>query len=96
MRNQLSTYSAFPFEFNRPLEGTIVRIPLRTAVQAQKSHIRDQETTLSDVEDSMKGFAIEVQRGGLLFLKSVTKVSLSMDGKLLASTEVTNSSEVVE
>lgn len=96
MKNQLSAYSSFPFESNCPLDGTIVRIPLRTEAQGLKSAIRDQETTISDVLSSMEWFAKEVQEGGLLFLKSVTKVSLSVDGKQFASTEVTNTSEVVE
>ncbi len=96
MRNQLSSYSSFPFEFDAPLDGTIVRIPLRTAVQARKSAIRDQETTISDVRDSMEGFATEVQQGGLLFLKSVTKVSLFVNDDRLGSTEVTNKLEVNE
>ena len=96
MKNQLSAYSSFLFELNRPFDGTIVRIPLRTAVQARESAIRDQETTTLDVQSSMEGFGTEIHQGGLLFLKSVTKVSLSMDDKHLASTEVMNKSEVVE
>ena len=96
MRNQLSAYSLFPFEFNRPLDGTIVRIPLRTGAQARKSAIRDQETTILDVQSSMEGFATEVHQGGLLFLKSVGKVSLSVDDEKLASTEIANKTEVAE
>ena len=96
MINQLSAYSSFLSEFNRPLDGTIVRIPLRTAAQAGKSAIRDQRTTVSDVQSSMEGFATEVHQGGLLFLKNVTKVSLLVDDKHLAITEVMNTSEVFE
>lgn len=96
MINQLSAYSSFLLEFDRPLDGTIVRIPLRTVAQAGKSAIRDQRTTISDVRSSMEGFATEVHQGGLLFLKNVTKVSLSVDDEHLASTEVTNKSEVFE
>jgi sacsin len=96
MSNQLSAYSLFPFEFNSPLDGTIVRIPLRTAAQAKKSDICAEETTISDVRSSMEGFATEIHHGGLLFLKSIMKVSLSIGMKHLASTEVTNKSEVIE
>ncbi|MCJ1433205.1 hypothetical protein MMC27_002564 [Xylographa pallens] len=96
MENQLSAYSSFLSEFDRPLDGTIIRIPLRTAVQSRESAIRDQGTTVLDVQSSMEGFGTEVHQGGLLFLKSVTKVSLYMDENHLASTEVMNKSEVVE
>ncbi|MCJ1388929.1 hypothetical protein MMC18_001780 [Xylographa bjoerkii] len=96
MKNQLSAYSSFLSEFDRPLDGTIVRIPLRTAVQGRESAIRDQETTVLDVQSSMERFGTEVHQGGLLFLKSVTKVSLFKDYRHLASTEVMNKSEVVE
>ena len=96
MRNQLSAYSRFLLDFNRPLDGTIVRIPLRTVAQAEKSSICDQRTTISDVRSSMEGFATEVHQGGLLFLKSVTKVSLSVNDEHVAITEITNKSEVSE
>ena len=96
MKNQLSAYSSFILDFHRPLEGTIVRIPLRTAVQAQKSAIRDQETTVSDVQSAMEGFAREIQHGGMLFLKSILKVSLFINDKHLATTEVVNKCEVME
>lgn len=94
MINQLSAYSSLLLEFNRPLDGTVVRIPLRTAAQAGKSAIRDQRTTISDVQFSMEGFATEVNQGGLLFLKNVTRVSLSVDDELLGITEITNKPEV--
>lgn len=96
MKNQLTAYSSFLHRFDCPFEGTIIRIPLRTPLQAQESAIRDQETTILDVQSSMEGFGTEIRQGGLLFLRNVTKVVLSVDDKCFASTEVMNKSEVVE
>ncbi|MCJ1404884.1 hypothetical protein MMC11_008110 [Xylographa trunciseda] len=96
MKNQLSAYSSLFSDFNRPLEGTIVRIPLRTALQAQESAICDEETTISAVQSSMEGFGREIYQGGLLFLRNVIKVSLSVDMEQLTSTEVVNTSELTE
>ena len=96
MKNQLSSYSPFLFDFGQPFDGTVIRIPLRTEAQARRSAIHDQDTTISDVQLAMEGFASEIQHGGMLFLKNVLKVSLFIDHNHLASTQVENKSEVVE
>ncbi len=90
MINQLDCFSLVNTEWEHPFGGTIIRIPLRNASQAQRSEISKLETTEKDVQDSMESFANEMGSNGLLFLKSVRRIVLSINDKQLNEVEVIN------
>jgi len=56
MKNQMSAFSAVMKEPDKPFDGTIIRIPLRTASQAEGSGICKRPATASDVEEVMRKF----------------------------------------
>ena len=90
MINQLQCFSLFGTEWEHPFGGTIIRIPLRSASQARRSEISEVETTTDDVQNSMDSFADEMGSSGLLFLKSVQRIVLSVDDEQLNEVEVIN------
>ena len=90
MINQLHCFSLFSTEWKHPFGGTIIRIPLRSASQARRSEIFDVETTTDDVQKSMDSFADEMGSSGLLFLKSVQRIVLSVNDEQLNEVEVIN------
>jgi sacsin len=76
LNNQLVAFSPILKDFNRPFEGTVIRIPLRTSEQAKDSKIRQQETTPSEIAKVMQDFANEFRVTGLLFMKNVEEISI--------------------
>jgi sacsin len=90
MINQLRWFSLLNTEWEHPFDGTIIRIPLRSATQARWSEISKTETMTNDVQDSMDSFAHEMGSSGLLFLKSVQRIVLSINDEQLNEVEVIN------
>jgi sacsin len=66
MKNQMSAFSAIMEEFNKPYNGTIIRIPLRTTSQSEVSQICKVPTTASEIEVVLKKFTSEFGTSGLL------------------------------
>ena len=62
------------------LDGTVIRIPLRTAARATKSKILTRETTASELREVLRLFASEFGDNGLLFMKNVGKLEISANG----------------
>jgi len=62
------------------LDGTVIRIPLRTAAHAKKSNICNRETTISELRKVMHLFASEFGENGLLFMKNVEKLEMTANG----------------
>lgn len=98
MINQLKGFSAIDeFEsFDKPLHGTIIRLPLRTDAQAKVSKISTRETDISDIEKSLTAFAQEIGIQGLLFLKSVQRIVINIDATRLHDIAVVNASEAAQ
>lgn len=71
-------------------DGTIIRLPLRTKSQAQTSKIKSQESTIEEIKLGLQRFAEELRDGGLLFIKSIQKVSMRIDHDVLAETKIVN------
>ena len=90
MMNQLHCFSLFNTNWELPFCGTIIRIPLRNASQALRSEISQVKTISDDVRDSMNSFADEMGSSGLLFLKSVQHIVLSINDEQLNEVEVIN------
>ncbi len=81
MQNQMKAFSILMESPEKPLvEGTIIRIPLRTQAQAEVSEISDQPTTVSDIQQVLECFATEF-RDGLLFMRNLEKLKIEFDNK---------------
>jgi hypothetical protein len=96
MTNQLDCFSLLNTEWGRPFKGTIIRIPLRNASQAARSEISKTMTTTHDVQNALESFANDMGSNGLLFLKSVQRIVLSVDNEQLSEVEVTNTGDLAE
>ena len=79
IQNHLKTFNQFRLDHSKPLEQTIIRIPLRTAEQAAESEIYDKPIQTHEIETALTEFAQEIQEGGLLFLKHIRSVVIRID-----------------
>ena len=96
MITQLSGFSLVNTEWDRPFIGTIIRIPLRNASQAAVSEISNKETTTGDVRDALNSFADDMGSNGLIFLKSVRRIVLSINDQLMTEVKITNRDSLAE
>jgi sacsin len=80
IQNHMAAYQRVMDHFDRPLEGTIIRIPLRTQAQAGKSEISERATTVSEVAEVLRKFASEFGDCGLLFMRNAEKLKLRSSG----------------
>lgn len=76
MRDQMAAFSSITEEFDRPFQGTIIRVPLRTLAQAKKSQICDRAAPFSEVAEVMQTFANDFGHTGLLFMKNISRISI--------------------
>ena len=77
------TFGAMTSDFSKPLDGTIIRIPLRTKAQAAQSKIVQKEVTVQDIIKALTVLGREVREGGLLFLKHVRTMLVRIDDKVM-------------
>ena len=94
MRNQMSAFSAIIKEIDRPFRGTVIRIPLRTEVQAAESEICSRATTVSDVKKVIENFGTEFGISGLLFMKHVESIQVEIGNTLAFEIKVFNAKDV--
>lgn len=86
MINQLSPFKQIVTDFSRPFEGTVIRLPLRTADQAKRSKILDLDpkpTEIADIKEVFNSFAAEISES-LLFLRNVSSITLRIGDKIFA------------
>ncbi|KAF8247792.1 hypothetical protein K440DRAFT_550295 [Wilcoxina mikolae CBS 423.85] len=86
MINQLSPFKKIFTDFSRPFEGTIIRLPLRTADQAKTSKILDLDpkpTEIADIKEVFNSFAAEISES-LLFLRNVSSITLRIGDEVFA------------
>ena len=76
MQNHMAVFGTVMERLDQHLEGTVIRIPLRTKAQATKSEISDRETTVSEILDVFQSFASEFGKNGLLFMRNVEKLEI--------------------
>jgi sacsin len=76
IRDQMAAFSTIMEEFDRPFNGTIVRIPLRTSDQATRSDIVQKEASISDIANVLRTFATDFRDAGLLFMKNIEQISI--------------------
>lgn len=86
MVNQLSPFRSIVADITQSFDGTVIRIPLRTADQAQSSRILDLDRTptgIAEIKDIFEGFAEELSHS-LLFLRNVSSITLRIGDQIFA------------
>ncbi|KAF8534251.1 hypothetical protein BDD12DRAFT_943100 [Trichophaea hybrida] len=87
MANQLSPFKRHVLNFSQSFDGTVIRLPLRTAEQASKSEIiqrRDRKpTTADDIKEAFMSYATEMSES-LLFLKHISSITLKIGDTVFA------------
>jgi sacsin len=76
IQNHMEAFQTVMENPEQPLDGTIIRIPLRTEVQARKSEISNRETSVSEVRKVLQTFAMEFGDSGLLFMRNIEKLGI--------------------
>lgn len=76
MQNHMEAYRSVLTHTDQALDGTIIRIPLRTSEQVSKSEISDRETTVAEITEVLRSFASEFGANGLLFMKNVETIEI--------------------
>lgn len=93
IQNHLKTFDAFSFDRHRPLDQTIIRIPLRTTAQATQSKIFQLEIEVREIMQALKEFGQEIKDGGLLFLKHIRKVVIRVNSEITFIAEILEDNE---
>jgi sacsin len=76
IQNHMRAFRTVMEHLDQKLDGTIIRIPLRTQTQAVKSKIQTRETTTSEILDVLRSFASEFGKNGLLFMRNIEKLEI--------------------
>ena len=93
IQNHMSAFRAVMEHIDRPLNGTIIRIPLRTDEQAEKSEISVSKcgTTVAEIREVLQNFADEFGGGGLLFMRNVEKLEIGSNDQISVYIEMSSS-----
>ncbi|KAF8244236.1 hypothetical protein K440DRAFT_559411 [Wilcoxina mikolae CBS 423.85] len=90
MVNQLSPFRRYVSSFSQFFDGTIIRLPLRTAEQALVNeiiHERDRKpTTADDIKEAFVQYAAEMSES-LLFLRHISSITLKIGDTVFAKAE---------
>lgn len=73
--DQFVPYSTPGMNWSKPFQGTLFRLPLRTAEQAQSSYLSKRAITDHDVADIIQNLIMEATTM-LLFLRNVEKIEI--------------------
>ncbi|KAE9364465.1 hypothetical protein N431DRAFT_474055 [Stipitochalara longipes BDJ] len=76
IQKHMSAFRTVMKHLDRRLDGTIIRIPLRTQAQAADSEISDRQTTVSEVLEVLRSFASEFGENGLLFMRNIERLEI--------------------
>ncbi|KAH0562155.1 hypothetical protein GP486_003148 [Trichoglossum hirsutum] len=96
MRNQLKPFAEVLTEhdFRRPLDGTMIRLPLRTEKQAQISQICQKSVAAEEIRDVLKTCAGWLGEGYGVFLRGVKEIGLWEGGERIGGCEIVGGEEV--
>ncbi|KAI9047124.1 hypothetical protein LZ554_008578 [Drepanopeziza brunnea f. sp. 'monogermtubi'] len=88
-KNHMEAFESVIERADRHLDGTVIRIPLRTQERAAQSEISKLTTTISEIKEVLSLFAKDFGQNGLLFMRHLTKIEFSaVDNSLCIKTEV--------
>jgi len=88
MQNHMAAYKSIMQHTDRPLAGTVIRIPLRNPEQALKSEISGRVATALEVAEVLKSFSSEFGDSGLLFMRNLEKLELGDTSSIAICIEV--------
>ena len=91
--DQIESFSVGARDVLGKFEGTVIRIPLRTAAQAETSEIIKLAVAPDDILNEFKAFQSEVAES-LLYLKNIEKIEFKLDEQSLGFAEITNIADV--
>ncbi|KAL2067567.1 hypothetical protein VTL71DRAFT_1992 [Oculimacula yallundae] len=83
IKNQMVAYQSVMQHLDRPLDGTVIRIPLRNRSQTLRSDISSLSTTPMEIQEILRSFSAEFGTNGLLFMRNVTKLAIKCAGMSL-------------
>ncbi|KAJ5050730.1 uncharacterized protein L3040_002603 [Drepanopeziza brunnea f. sp. 'multigermtubi'] len=88
-KNHMEAFESVIERADRHLDGTVIRIPLRTQERAAQSEISKLTTTISEIKEVLSLFAKGFGQNGLIFMRHLTKIEFSaVDNSLCMKTEV--------
>lgn len=88
IKTHLKTFAAFEIDPKKELDGTVVRIPLRTPEQSRTSKIATEEIGSDRIRKALEDFGQDVQKGGLLFLKHIRKIVIRVNTTVLLTAQI--------
>ncbi|KAL8934658.1 MAG: hypothetical protein Q9211_005115 [Gyalolechia sp. 1 TL-2023] len=83
MQNHLKAFNSAKVDTSRAVDGTVIRIPLRTKAQAARSKIVNREISIEEITEALHELGQEIKDGGMLFLRHVRKVTAKMNDTVL-------------
>ena len=75
-KDQFAAFSSLLTDLSKPFNGTIVRLPLRTAAGAKSSKIKNTSTSPTEISKLFTQFAMDELQHTLLFLRHVARIEL--------------------
>ncbi len=96
IQNHMAAFQSVMENPAQPFEGTIIRIPLRTQEQAINSDISNRETTVLEVREVLRKFAVEFGNSGLLFMRNIEKVAVDDTAGISITIEVVDHEDLRE
>ncbi|KAF5382259.1 hypothetical protein D9757_008956 [Collybiopsis confluens] len=88
-QHQIDAFSGATTEI--PFKGTVLRLPFRTAAEAQRSRIQPMEVTIDHIRELYQGFIENELSVALLFLKHILSIELreiAADGTVTVKAKV--------
>ncbi|KAL8802700.1 MAG: hypothetical protein Q9182_003658 [Xanthomendoza sp. 2 TL-2023] len=83
LQNHLKTFQRAKIDTSQAVNATIIRIPLRTVAQAERSKIVNRQATVEEITKALYDLGHEIREGGMLFLRHVRRVAAQIDGTIL-------------
>lgn len=84
MKTQMTAFKAAMERVDKPLDGTVVRIPLRTPERAALSDISNRSVTASEIARVLEIFAADFADNGLIFLRNIEKLEIQLNDKSIS------------
>ncbi|KAL8934279.1 MAG: hypothetical protein Q9216_005988 [Gyalolechia sp. 2 TL-2023] len=93
MQNNLKPFKSATVDTSHAVDGTVIRIPLRTKAQAARSKIVNREISTEEITEALHELGQEIKAGGMLFLRHVRKVTAKINDTILWQAHATGATE---
>ena len=93
--SHLQTFSQFKIASDQEYPETVIRIPLRTANQAEYSKIANQQVSALEIRAHLNHFKEDIEQGGLLFLKSIQRLVIRENNDILFTVCIDDTNRVL-